>query len=119
MDKLRRVVGSTAISLLGQAITWTSTFLLTIAYGRFLGAFKFGELYFALSFVMLIGFPLEFGFNQQITRDVAQDHSKALSYLSNSLLLKSLFWLILYAFALLFCHLVGYDDEQSKLIMIC
>ncbi|GHO75958.1 polysaccharide biosynthesis protein [Ktedonobacter sp. SOSP1-85] len=119
MDKLRKVVGSTAISLLGQAITWTSTFLLTIAYGRFLGAFKFGELYFALSFVMLIGFPLEFGFNQQITRDVAQDHSKALSYLSNSLLLKSLFWLILYAFALLFCHLVGYDDEQSKLIMIC
>lgn len=119
MDKLRRVVGGTLISLLGQGITWTSTFLLTIAYGRFLGAFKFGELYFALSFAMLIGFPLEFGFNQQITRDVAQDQRKAVSYLSNALLIKVLFWLILYAFALLFCRLVQYDAEQSSLIAIC
>ncbi|GHO43289.1 flippase [Ktedonospora formicarum] len=119
MDKLRRVVGGTVISLLGQGMTWTSTLLLTIAYGRFLGASQFGELYFALSFAMLIGFPLEFGFNQQITRDVAQDQGKALSYLSNALLLKVLFWLILYVFALLFSHVMGYSTEQSNLIAIC
>ena len=76
MNRLRRVVNNTLISLVGQAITWTSTLLLTIAYGRFLGDVKFGELYFAITFVGLIGFPIEFGFNQQITRDVAQDTVK-------------------------------------------
>ena len=45
MNRLRRVVNNTLISLLGQAITWSSTLLLTVAYGRFLGDVKFGELY--------------------------------------------------------------------------
>src|SRR5215831_6500805 len=96
MKSLRRVVSNTVISLFGQAITWTSTFLLTLAYGRFLGDTKFGELYFALSFVALIGFPIEFGFNQQLTRDVAQQPERARRYLANTLALKVLFWLMLY-----------------------
>ena len=72
MNRLRKVIGNTVISLLGQGVTWGSTLLLTIAYGRFLGDVKFGKLYFAITFVALIGFPIEFGFNQQLTRDVAR-----------------------------------------------
>src|SRR5215469_3495428 len=96
MDRLRRVINNTGISLLGQVVTTTSTLLLIIAYGRFLGDFKFGELYFATTFVLLIGVPLEFGFNQQLTRDVAQEPTRALRYLSNTLLIKVVLWLILY-----------------------
>src|SRR6266487_1058653 len=95
MNRLRRVVSNTVISLTGQAVTWTSTLLLTIAYGRFLGDVKFGELYFAVSFVLLFGVPLEFGFNQQLTRDVAQEPARAARYLSNTLLIKMVLWLIL------------------------
>jgi len=78
MNRLRKVIGNTAISLLGQAVTWTSTMILTAAYGRFLGDEKFGELYFAITFVGLIGFPIDAAFNQQMIRDVAQEPSKAL-----------------------------------------
>ena len=81
MSKLRRVVNNTIISLLGQIVTWSSTLLLTSAYGRFLGDVRFGELYFATTFVTLIGFPVELGFNQQLTRDVAEDPEKAHAYL--------------------------------------
>src|SRR5947207_14069934 len=35
MTKLRRVVNNTAISFVGQMVTWTSTLLLISAYGRF------------------------------------------------------------------------------------
>src|SRR5215471_6377373 len=101
MNKLQRLVGNTMISLLGQVVTWSSTLLLTIAYGRFLGDVKFGELYFAITFVALIGFPLEFGFNQQVTRDVAQAPDKAFPYLSNTLLIKAGLWLISYGSILL------------------
>ncbi len=119
MNRLRRVVNNTVISLLGQAVTWTSTLLLTIAYGRFLGDVKFGELYFAITFVLLIGFPLEFGFNQQLTRDVAQDSSKALRYFSNTFLIKISLWFVLYGLILLVCWLLGYNMEERVLVAIC
>ncbi len=119
MTKLRRVVNNTAISLVGQIVTWTSTLLLTSAYGRFLGDAKFGELYFAVSFVALIGFPLEFGFNQQLTRDVAQDPDKALRYLSNTLLIKVTLWFVMYGLILLFCSLLNYPAEVRMLVAIC
>ena len=119
MIRLRRVVSNTIISLFGQIVTWTSTLLLTSAYGRFLGDAKFGELYFAITFVALVGFPLEFGFNQQLTRDVARDSKKALSYLANTLLIKAAFWLVFYCLILLFCWLLGYSAEERLLVGIC
>lgn len=119
MDRLRRVINNSLISLLGQAITWTSTLLLTIAYGRFLGDVKFGELYFALTFVMLFGVPLEFGFNQQLTRAVAQEPAKAFRYLSNTLVIKLALWLILYTLILISAWLLGYNAEILVLVGIC
>jgi O-antigen/teichoic acid export membrane protein len=119
MNRLRRIINNTAISLAGQLVTWISTLLLTIAYGRFLGDVKFGELYFALSFVLLIGFPIEFGFNQQLARDVAQDSSKALRYLSNTLVIKITLWLVLYSVIQLLCWLLRYPMEERVLVAIC
>lgn len=119
MKSLRRVLGNSIISLLGQLVTWTSTLLLTIAYGRFLGDLRFGELYFAITFVALIGFPIEFGFNQQLTRDVAQEPDKAIRYLTNTVVLKLLLWGILYSLILYLAMRLGYTDEQRALITIC
>jgi O-antigen/teichoic acid export membrane protein len=119
MNRLRRVINNTAISLLGQIVTWVSTMLLTIAYGRFLGDVKFGELFLAITYVSLVGFPLEFCFNQQITRDVAQEPDKALRYLSNVLLMKLALWLVLYGVILLLCWPLGYPPEERVLVAIC
>jgi O-antigen/teichoic acid export membrane protein len=119
MNSLRKIVSNTVISLLGQLITWTSTLVLTIAYGRFLGDARFGDLYFAITFVALIGFPIEFGFNQQLTRDVAQELSKARRYLSNAILLKALLWLVLYGCILLLCWLLKYSVQERILVAIC
>jgi len=119
MNRLRRVVSNTVISLTGQAVTWTSTLLLTIAYGRFLGDVKFGELYLALTVVSLVGFPLEFGFNQQLARDVAQEPGKALHYFSNTLLIKGVLWLLLYACLLVISQFLGYNAEEHILLTIC
>jgi O-antigen/teichoic acid export membrane protein len=119
MIKLRRVVGNTLISVFGQFVTWTSTLLLTIAYGRFLGDVKFGELYFALTFVSLLGTPIEVGFNQQLTRDVAEDPEKAHAYLWSTVLIKVLLWTCLYAVILLLAWLLGYDPEQRGIVAIC
>lgn len=119
MHRLRKVVSNTLISLLGQAVTWTSTLLLTIAYGRFLGDVKFGELYFAITLVALIGFPIEFGFNQQLTREIAQEPGKAQRYLSQILFLKAGLWFLLYSCMLLVCWWLHYSLELRILVAIC
>jgi O-antigen/teichoic acid export membrane protein len=119
MNRLRKVIGNTVISLLGQAVTWTSTMMLTIAYGRFLGDVKFGELYFAITFVALIGFPIDAGFNQQLMRDVAQEPSKALRYLTNILCFKVIIWAASYGCILLLCWLLGYSSEVRLVVAIC
>jgi len=119
MNKVRRVVNNTIISLFGQLVTWTSTLLLTIAYGRFLGDVKFGELYFAITFVSLVGIPVEQGFNQQLTRDVAGDTDKAQGYLWNTVVIKAMLWVLLYAGILLLAWLLGYSPEQRSIVAIC
>ncbi len=119
MNRLRRVINNTIISLLGQVVTWTSTLLLTSAIGRFLGDAKFGELYFAINFVSLVGILLEAGFSYQIIRDVAQKPDKTLRYLSNILLIKLVIWPIVYSLALLACWLLGYPREILVLVGIC
>lgn len=119
MDKLRRVVNNTIISLFGQLITWSSTLLLTSAYGRFLGDVKFGELYFAITFVSLVGFPVELGFNQQLTRDVAENPENAEDYLWNTLLLKTMLWVLVFGIILFLVWILNYSVEQRTLVVIC
>jgi O-antigen/teichoic acid export membrane protein len=119
MNKIRRVVNNTLISLFGQVVTWSSTLLLTIAYGRYLGDIKFGELFLAITFVSLVGIPVEQGFNQQLTRDVAENPEKAQEYLWNTLLIKAMLWVPLYGAILFFSWLLGYDQEQRVIIAIC
>jgi len=119
MNRLRRIINNTLISFLGQAVIWTSTLLLTIAYGRFLGAFKFGELYLAISFVALIGVPVNSGFDRQTVRDVAQKPDRAAGYFSSLFLIRLGIWLILFMILLLASWLLGYSLEERVLVAIC
>lgn len=119
MNGLGRLLNNTAVSLAGQAVTWTSALLLTAAYGRFLGDVKFGELYFALSFVAVIGFPIEFGFNQQLVRDVAQEPKRASILITNALLVKFALWIVLYGATLVVCWALGYSLEERILVALC
>ena len=118
MINLRRIIKNTVISFLGRGINLISTLLLSIAYGRFLGAFAFGELYFAIMFVYVVGILID-GFSNQITRDVAQKPESASRYFSNVLLIKLGGWLIIYTVILLLSWLLGYSFEVRTLIAIC
>jgi O-antigen/teichoic acid export membrane protein len=119
MSKLRRIIANTFISLVGQAVNWTSTLLLTVAYGRYLGPSQFGELVFAVAFVGLIGVPVNSGFDRQTIRDVAQQPEKAASYLSNMLIIRLGIWSILCALFLLAAWLLGYSPQVRVLVAIC
>jgi O-antigen/teichoic acid export membrane protein/acetyltransferase-like isoleucine patch superfamily enzyme len=118
VNSLRKVLSNTGVSFIGQIVTWVSTLALTAAYGRFLGDEKFGELFFAISFIALVGFPIEFGFNQQIVRDVAQDLKKALRYPANVLLLKLALWATLFGAVLGISNALGFAREERILVAL-
>jgi O-antigen/teichoic acid export membrane protein/acetyltransferase-like isoleucine patch superfamily enzyme len=119
MNSLRRILSNTGISFIGQMVTWLSTLALTIAYGRFLRGDSFGELVYVISFVALVGFPIEFSFNQQIVRDVAQNSSRALSYPLNVLLLKAALWVMLFSASLLLSGVLGFNPDERFLMIAC
>ncbi len=114
--RLRIVVNNTLISFGGQAITWISTLLLTMVYGRFLGANGFGELYLAVTLTGLVGFPLEFSFNQQLVREVAQYPHRASRYVSNALLLKVVLWALLSIALLVLVTLLHYSLVEQIVV---
>ncbi len=116
---LRHAAKNIGMLLSGQAVTWICTLLLTAAYARFLGASDFGELYLATTFTSLVGFPIEYSFNQQIVRDVARAPEAAHRYLTTGIALKGALWITLYALALLLSVLLGYSSEERWLIAIC
>ncbi len=118
MNTLRRTVNNIALLMSGQVVTWVSTLILSAAYGRFLGANGFGELYLATTFTSLIGFPIEFSFNQQVVRDVAREPLHARRYITMSLVLKGVLWVGLFALALLLSVLLGYSPIVRWLIVI-
>lgn len=95
-----------------------SSLLLSYAYGHYLGASVFGELYFALTFVSLIGTVTD-GFGIQIIRDIAPKPENAARYCSNILLIKFVLWLIIYILMLLVSWRLGYSLDVRILVAIC
>src|SRR5439155_18059817 len=55
-----------------QAITWTATFLFTLAHARYLSPARFGELSLAASYFVMLGVLVDFGLSAKLARDVAQ-----------------------------------------------
>ena len=68
---------------------------------------------------MLVGFPLEFGFNQQLTRDLAQAPERAARYLANTLALKFMLWIVLYGALGALAWALGYSAEERVLVAVC
>lgn len=118
---LRRLLGNATLSLVGQLVTWTSTLMLTFAYGRYLGDAKFGELYFAITFVLLLGIPIGSGsgYNVQISRYIAKSPGEGARFLANVLAIKLVGWVLIYAVALLISWIFGFDNETRVLVAIC
>lgn len=118
MDTGKSMARNAAAMFVSQGITWTSTLLLTVYLPRTLGAADFGKLQFALALTGMFAILIDFGTTMLITREVARDHSRAPSYLSNTLALKLGTAVVAFAAVMITARLLHRPPEVLHLVMI-
>lgn len=111
MTTLTRALGNSAIMLVSQLVTWTTTLILTVALGHSLGATRFGDFYLVISFGFIFSVLVEFGLDQQLVRAVARDRTLASTYLTNSLAIKGCLAVFAYLAILVSVRILDYGPE--------
>jgi O-antigen/teichoic acid export membrane protein len=101
-----------------QAITWTATFLFTLAQARYLTPTGFGELSLALSYAVVMGVVVDFGLSTKVARDVAQRPSAAGQALAASLVVRTVLWCLAMPVVWLGTVVFGYNAELQATILI-
>lgn len=95
MNTVRRIVKNSGVALLAQISTPVSSFVLVFFLARYLGVSGLGKFSSALSLLYIFQAFCSLGFSYLITRDVAQDKSKAGKYLVNTSFLGTIFSLVM------------------------
>jgi O-antigen/teichoic acid export membrane protein len=101
-----------------QAITWTATFLFTLAQAHYLTPTGFGELSLALSYAVVMGVVVDFGLSTKVARDVAQRPSAAGQALAASLVVRTVLWCLAMPVVWLGTVVFGYNAELQATILI-
>jgi O-antigen/teichoic acid export membrane protein len=107
-----------SVVAVAQAITWTATFLFTLAQARYLGPARFGELSLALSYAVLLGVVVDFGLSTKLARDVAQRPETAGTALVASFAVRVGLWCVAMPLVWAATAILGYGAELQASILI-
>ena len=101
-----------------QAITWTATFLFTLAQARYLSPARFGELSLALSYFVMLGVLVDFGLSAKLARDVAQRPAAAGKALVASFAVRVGLWFLAMPLIWAATVVLGYHAELQATILV-
>ncbi|WP_462316305.1 flippase [Methanobrevibacter sp.] len=91
MSRVRTIFKNISWLMVSQIFVSVCGFIWTILTARYLGVSDYGVLGFAISFVSLIAFTMDFGVSSFTVRHIATDYDSAPKYLGNTILLKGIF----------------------------
>jgi len=118
MGELHRLLRNLSVVAVAQAITWTATFLFTLAQARYLVPAHFGELSLALSYAALMAVVVDFGLSTKLARDVAQRPATAGQALVATMLVRVGLWCLAMPLVWALTVVLGYDAELRTSIAI-
>jgi O-antigen/teichoic acid export membrane protein len=112
------VFRNASVVAVAQSITWTATFLFTLAQARYLTPTRFGELSLALSYALVMGVVVDFGLSTKVARDVAQRPAGAGQALAASLVVRTCLWCLAMPIVWIGTVIFGYNTELQATILI-
>jgi O-antigen/teichoic acid export membrane protein len=118
MNGLQRIVRNVSIVAAAQAITWTATFLFTLAQARYLEPARFAELSLALAYAALVAVIVDFGLSTKLARDVAQRPATAGQALVATMLVRVGLWCLVMPLVWASTVVLGYGAELQGSILI-
>jgi O-antigen/teichoic acid export membrane protein len=101
-----------------QAITWTATFLFTLAQARYLSPARFAELSLALSYGAIVTVVVDFGLSTKLARDVAQRPGAAGHALMTTSVARVVLWCLAMPLVWASTAILGYHAELQATILI-
>jgi O-antigen/teichoic acid export membrane protein len=101
---------------LGQVTSRGLAFLFYICVARTFGKSGIGDYAFAFALAALFGIGVELGFRHLITRDIAKDHSLAIDYFGNIMVLQISLALIIGLLLYLSSMKLGYSSQVKFLL---
>lgn len=113
---LQRLAKNTSIFFISQIITYLLVFFYTIYIARYLGAYGFGILSFALAFSSVFFILADLGLNTLTVREVARDKNLAHKFLGNLLLVKIILSIATFGLIVLLVNLLGYPEEVVMVV---
>ena len=118
MNTVRRIAKNSGASFLTQISTPASSFILVYFIARFLGVSGLGRYTSALSVLFIFQAVASLGFQHLITREVAQDRSKANKFLVNASLLGCIFSIPVSGFMCLAVHFITDDSDVIQAVYV-
>lgn len=97
MVSIKKTIAKNAgVLMSSQLIMWSLSLVLTIFLPRYLGAAGIGQLHFADSLWIIAGVFVAFGASTLMTKEIARDPSRTASLFGTTLVLRTLFFLLVY-----------------------
>ncbi|MEX0801681.1 MAG: flippase [Dehalococcoidia bacterium] len=101
-----------------QAITMAGSATLAIMLPRYLGDTNLGKFAFASAFTAILGVMTSLGAGLYVTKEVARDPSRALSYTANAIAMRVPFLIAAVAIGFVVVNMAGYDELTKDITYI-
>ena len=118
MSQSRLVAKNVVTSLATQIVTWALAIAVTRFLPAYLGDARLGQLSLAGAVTSIFGVFISLGTTIVLVKDVARDRQQLGELLAGSLLIRIPMSLLMALFAIVSGHLLGYELETQRLIMI-
>ena len=114
----RTVAWNAAARTVGEVVAKLASVVFFLVVARELGAERFGDLIFAISFMTVITLPSGFGTEELIARDVARDPELVHDYASNVMAIKVALSVALVLVGEAIVLLLDYSGEVALVVLI-
>lgn len=118
MSASKRIFKNTSFMLSSNVFKKLVTLIITLVIARYLGVEKFGQLSFAMSFVVLFSIFVDFGAKVLINREIARNKKLVNTYVSNVLILKFFSSAVMLILVHTLASLLSYSAETMILLYI-
>ena len=118
MNSVRTIAKNTLSLTVSEVITKILAFILVIFVARYLGDVGYGKYAFALAFTSFFAIISDLGYNTLLIREVARDKSQASKYLNNTLSMRALLSLVVFALIIIAINVTGYPADTKNVVYL-